>query len=374
MYLNNLIFFKVEAARQCASSPQDSLIQNKLRLAVEELREATTTAATPAIRRNLIYKLEKCAKIAASSATQCIAASSGVTPFNTNHVTQTELNVECRSMVQFIPDLISGVKGTMTQPDDTTMQLNLINASEKFLQPASSVIKAIKAVIPTITNYALSLQLNNNSQQLSLAITDLKSSASRAREVFTGLELDAAETLINNLRIEIKELINDTATIVKLLPGEDEESTSLKLFSVCQRMNFMNAQIISAAKQGNVNYTGNAARDISATLKNLVSAVRCVSITIDDFTLKQSILTITDEIMLNSLKLLDEAKIILKSQNNSNDKDNLMVTAKEISNLLEKCVSYLPGQKYINDAIEQIEKISQVLESDEFPTSVKSYQ
>lgn len=48
----------VEAARLCASSPHDAQRQNQLCEAVEELRAATTAAATPALRRKLITRLE----------------------------------------------------------------------------------------------------------------------------------------------------------------------------------------------------------------------------------------------------------------------------------------------------------------------------
>lgn len=48
----------VEAARLCASNPNDIHRQNTLRRAVEDLRIATTQAATPALRRKLLTRLE----------------------------------------------------------------------------------------------------------------------------------------------------------------------------------------------------------------------------------------------------------------------------------------------------------------------------
>lgn len=48
----------VEAARQCASNPHDTSKQQHLRQTVEDLRAATTLAATPALRKKLISKLE----------------------------------------------------------------------------------------------------------------------------------------------------------------------------------------------------------------------------------------------------------------------------------------------------------------------------
>lgn len=48
----------VEAARQCASHPHDTACQQHLRHTVEELRAATTLAATPALRKTLVTRLE----------------------------------------------------------------------------------------------------------------------------------------------------------------------------------------------------------------------------------------------------------------------------------------------------------------------------
>lgn len=124
----------VEAARLCASSPHDATYQDQLRVAVEELRAATSAAATPALRRNLIQRLETTAKQAVSSATQCVAASQGVTPHNANLQSQEELLSDCKVMAKRIPPLVEGVKGTVANPESATCQLNLINASEQFLQ------------------------------------------------------------------------------------------------------------------------------------------------------------------------------------------------------------------------------------------------
>lgn len=48
----------VEAARLCASNPHDTARQQHLRHTVEELRAATTLAATPALRKKLVTRLE----------------------------------------------------------------------------------------------------------------------------------------------------------------------------------------------------------------------------------------------------------------------------------------------------------------------------
>ncbi|XP_066588504.1 talin-1 isoform X3 [Prorops nasuta] len=364
----------VEAARQCASSPHDAKMQDQLRQAAEELRAATTAAATPALRRKLISRLETCAKQAASTATQCIAASSGAANHNTNQASQEELNAECRVIAQHIPSLVSGVKGTQAQPDNPTAQLNLINASEQFLQPGTSVIKAARAVLPTVTDQASALQLNNTSQQLGSSLADLRSAVTRAREACGGLELDAAEELINSLQDELDEFYRAVeAASLRPLPGETAESTALQLGTTTKNVQSAIAHLVSAAKQGNESYTGSAARKTASELKNLTYAVRGVAATTKQPEAQKKILFTTDEIITRSITLVKEAKRVLKSPDDPDNEANLTAVAKDVTTSLNKCVSCLPGQRDIDEAIRTIDDITHILNENEFPQSSKSY-
>jgi len=78
------------------------------------------------------------AKHAASTATQCIAAAQGAAHHNTNKASQEELMGDCKTMADHIPSLVEGVKGTLSNPENPASQLNLINASEQFLQVCDS--------------------------------------------------------------------------------------------------------------------------------------------------------------------------------------------------------------------------------------------
>ncbi|XP_051170651.1 talin-1 isoform X3 [Leptopilina boulardi] len=364
----------VEAARQCASSPHDARKQDQLRQAAEELRVATTAAATPALRRKLITRLESCAKQAASTATQCMAASSGAAQHNTNIASQEELNAECRLMAQHIPNLVQGVKGTLAQPDNPTAQLNLINASEQFLQPGTSVVKAARAVLPTVTDQSSAMQLNNSSQQLGTSLGDLRSAVTRAREACGGLELDAAEELIITLKEELIEFYKAVETTsLRPLPGETTESTALRLGTTSKNVGVSMAQLLSAAKQGNENYTGSAARETASSLKDLTSAVRGVAATSNQPETQKMVLMTADDVIEKSLKLVTESRQVLKNPENPHNEAHLAKVAKEVSYSLNKCVSCLPGQRDVELAIKHIEEISQVLTTQEYRQTTKSY-
>eukprot|EP00105_Crassostrea_gigas_P007282 XP_011421473.1 PREDICTED: talin-2-like isoform X2 [Crassostrea gigas] len=70
----------VEAAKGCASSPNDSEQQKRLRNATEDPRAATNIAASDALKKKLIRRLENAARRTASATTQLINASKNATP------------------------------------------------------------------------------------------------------------------------------------------------------------------------------------------------------------------------------------------------------------------------------------------------------
>ncbi len=127
----------VEAAKSCASRPGDRNSQDALKRAAEHLRATTHAAVGATIKRKMIKRLENAAKHAAAAATQCLAASQGVGPHNTNAHSQDELMESCKAVAVVIPRLVEGVKMSMQNPDSAMAQLNLINNAEQFVSPAT---------------------------------------------------------------------------------------------------------------------------------------------------------------------------------------------------------------------------------------------
>lgn len=124
----------VEAARTCASNPHDLKSQSNLRQTVEDLRAATTLVATPTIRKKLISRLETAARSATDAASQCVSSCLGAGRHNSNPQSQVQLKDECEVVQSHIPHLIQAVKQSSSNPDNPSAQLNLINASQQFLQ------------------------------------------------------------------------------------------------------------------------------------------------------------------------------------------------------------------------------------------------
>lgn len=225
-----------------------------------------------------------------------------------------------------------------------------------------------------MADQASAMQLNNSSQQLGSSLSDLRSAVTRAREACGGLELDAAEELINSLKDELYEFYQAVeAASLRPLPGETAESTALQLGASSKNVGFAMAQLLSAAKQGNENYTGSAARETASALKELTSAVRGVAATSDHPETQKKVLTTADDIILRSLYLVKEARRALNNPDNPDNVSNLAAVAKDVSQSLNKCVSCLPGQRDVDDAIRNIDDMSQVLNMNEFPQTNKSY-
>ena len=89
------MLIQVEAARQCAISPEDIKTHNNLREAIEELRDATTHVTKPDLKRSLVEKLGKYTKISIASAAQCSTAASSLSMHNTNAAMQHQLDENC---------------------------------------------------------------------------------------------------------------------------------------------------------------------------------------------------------------------------------------------------------------------------------------
>ncbi|CAL1533836.1 unnamed protein product, partial [Lymnaea stagnalis] len=365
----------VEAAKGCATSPNDSNQQQMLRTAAEELRSATNTAASNALKKRLMTKLESSANQAAAAATQLINASNQAYKTNCNPSSNQQMATAAQSLDQQIPTLVQALRAVQRHPDSATAQLALINASQDFIQPASRLIGAANAAAPTVSDQAAALNLHNAVKFMSSAVAELRSSANKAQEACTSLEIDSALDQLGDLDQDLAE-IKQAALSGRLtrLPGETAESSSTQLGHTSKTVGSSMAQLLTAAAQGNEDYVGIAARDTVNALKVLVSSVRGVAATTDDRQIQQAILDNARDVINQSIRLLEEAKYAMNDPNNPDNQQRLSQVAKSVSNALNNCVNCLPGQRDIDNAIRLITQNSQNLSSPRFPPTDKTYQ
>ena len=268
----------VEAAKIAAKNPNDDEAQEQLRLAAEHLRAVVNAAASSPLKKKVIKKLEMAAKQAAAVSTQLIAAAQGAGSSNRNEASQTQLTNHCKLVAEQISNLVQAVRTSMHSPDSPSAQLGLINSSQALIPPAGKMVAAAKAAVPTVGDQASALQLGNFAKATAAALAELRAAAIKAQEVCGSLEIDSAIDIIKTLAKELVEAKRE-ANQGQLfpLPGQTVETCSMELGATSKTVGSSMAQLLTAANQGNENYTGIAARDTANALLILTAAARGVA-------------------------------------------------------------------------------------------------
>ncbi|XP_073980591.1 talin_middle and talin-RS domain-containing protein rhea isoform X4 [Rhodnius prolixus] len=357
----------VEAARTCASNPHDIGSQNHLKQTVEELLVATNIVASPTIRKKLISSLEVAAKNAAGAANQCITSSQGASKHNTNKQSQNQLNSDCAVVNSHIPALIQGVKQSAANPDNPSAQLHLINVSQQFIQPASRLVTSARSILPTVTDQPTSLQLNNTSKSLGVAVAELRSCAARARDACgPAFELQAASETVKEIREEVREMASLPPSRLSLLPGETTESACRDLNNAGKSVAHCVSSLVKAASQGDESYTASSATETATSLRNLAGAARAVSATVSrqaplDATSNTSqLFESCEEVISRSYAVIEDAKRTLREPEHT---DSLQRAASRVSQALSDCVRCVPGQRDVDEAIAHMEtQLSQLID------------
>ncbi|XP_059217650.1 talin-1 isoform X2 [Stomoxys calcitrans] len=358
----------VEAARLCAVHPHDTDNQNALRKAAEELREITTsTANTPAIKRNLIRRLEYCSKQAASAATQCISAAQNAVQHSDDHQTKESLLQDCKRAADTIPRLVTAVKTTRSSPDDYNAQFNLIEAAEQFIEPAIQVSRSARALQPTVTDIPAATQLSKSALYLGQTVSELNSAALRAREACGGQELQSALEAVRNLHNVLEDTRNAAQSgTIRPLPGETVENTAQQLRVSTKNVGIALSRLISSVLSGQRMYAGIAGRDTALALGDFTKSVHGVAATTNN----AAVIDCADEVVLSSARLIEEAQ---KTLQNMGDHTALTQAGREVTEALSKTVDCIPGQREVDQALRNVSELSEILSMSEFPPSNRSY-
>ena len=122
------------------------------------------------------------------------------------------------------------------------------------------------------------------------------------------------------------------------------------------------AQLLTAANQGNENYTGIAARDTANALRVLAGAVRGVAAFTKNPQTQEYIIVTAQQVMDQSVALVSEAKQAVQDPNTPNKQLRLAHAAKAVSQALNQVVNCLPGLIEIDQAIKAIAQASLALQ------------
>ncbi|XP_057316525.1 talin-2-like isoform X2 [Hydractinia symbiolongicarpus] len=356
----------VEAAKGAAKNPNDKNEQEKLKRAAEDLRVATNAAASNALKKKLILRLENAAKQAVASATQLISASKAAAPSNRNPASQQQLDDSGKVVNESSHDLIHNIRDSHNNPDSPAAQLGLITASQNFIPPASKLVANSKAAVPTVGDNAVAYQLNNSQKNTQNALNELRIAAEKAAEACGSLEIDNALAAVKELEVDCEQMrIAADEGQLQPFPDDNADDRALEVGASSKTVGATMAQLLTAAAQGNDSYTGIAARDTASALKVLANAVRGVAATSDEPKDQQAILKAAKVVMQESAKLIEEAKHALENPNDPSNQQKLAQVAKGVSHALNNVVNCLPGQRVVEDAIEEINRTSEVLSAPE---------
>uniref|UniRef100_A0A8C0ZYE1 Talin-1 n=1 Tax=Castor canadensis TaxID=51338 RepID=A0A8C0ZYE1_CASCN len=366
----------VEAAKGAAAHPDSEEQQQRLREAAEGLRMATNAAAQNAIKKKLVQRLEHAAKQAAASATQTIAAAqhAASTP-KASAGPQPLLVQSCKAVAEQIPLLVQGVRGSQAQPDSPSAQLALIAASQSFLQPGGKMVAAAKASVPTIQDQASAMQLSQCAKNLGTALAELRTAAQKAQEACGPLEMDSALSVVQNLERDLQE-VKAAAQDGKLkpLPGETMEKCAQDLGNSTKAVSSAIAQLLGEVAQGNENYAGIAARDVAGGLRSLAQAARGVAALTSDPAVQAIVLDTASDVLDKASSLIEEAKKAAGHPGDPESQQRLAQVAKAVTQALNRCVSCLPGQRDVDNALRAVGDASKRLLSDSLPPSTGTFQ
>ncbi|KAJ7994856.1 hypothetical protein DPEC_G00253800, partial [Dallia pectoralis] len=358
-----------------AAYPENEDQQQRLREAAEGLRVATNAAAQNAIKKKLINRLENAAKQAAAAATQTIAASQNAAASNKNTAAHQQLVQSCKAVADHIPQLVQGVRGSQAQPDDLSVQLALIIASQNFLQPGSKMVTSAKSSVPTVMDQAAAMQLGQCAKNLATSLAELRTAAQKAHEACGPMEIDSALTAVQTLKCELQDAkMAAVDRQLRPLPGESLEKCAQDLGSNSKSVGSSMAQLLTCAAQGNEHYTGVAARETAHALRALAQAARGVAASTTDPSSAAAMLDSARDVMEGSAVLIHEAKQALVSPGDAESQQRLAQVAKAVSHSLNNCVNCLPGQKDVDMALKSIGEASKKLLVETLPPSTKSFQ
>ncbi|XP_065932439.1 talin-2-like [Magallana gigas] len=142
----------VDAAKGCASSPNDSEQQKRLRGASEDLRAATNIAASNALKKKLIRRLENAARRTASATTQLINASKNANKSNTNKTSEHQLTQQCQVLsaatvvAKHTSALCNACRLASSKTSNPVAKRHFVQSAKDVANSTANLVKAIKVL------------------------------------------------------------------------------------------------------------------------------------------------------------------------------------------------------------------------------------
>jgi talin len=355
----------VAVAKEAARYPDDPARQAALRQAVDELQKAALLAAGADNKAKAFKRLMNASKAVAASSTQLISAAKSAAPSNRNQASQLQLSQAARKVGEATANLVAGIRAYGSNPDDASAQLKLINAAKQAISPGQGLVAAGKAAAPTTADAAAQSQLLNFAKQNAEDLRKLQETFTFAENVSGDLEMDSALDTIKAVKQDLTNA-KDLARKGQLQPSSEHtaETAQLDIAAQSRSIGSSLAQLLSAANQGNENYSGVASRDAAASTQALGGAVRGLAgASQNDKELQDAVLTAGTDVAQKVGDMIAAAKKVLTNKDAAS-KDALQAASKAASDALVRIVDALPGQRDVEKAIKSILARAEALETD----------
>ena len=298
----------LDNAKLYAQDPNNEEKRNALAHSTDNLRVIAIEAADMVNRRKLITQLEKAAKIAAFASTKCISAANESKKSNDDKTSKTQLAKACSSVADVVPRMVEAIKLSIEDPISARTQINLIEKTEDFLEPAENLMKKSQSAYKNVENKEASHELKTTSSQLAKSLKEL--AAILEKNKVTAPRMNAAKELLDSLGGELDDFENAlNKNQLKPEVGFTKEGANLKLNSASKNILSLIKKINEAKEKGNKDAVQNLSKELSSELDALISAVKEISASSGD----------TDEtrkLIENAKHILATAMLLLEDLNN----------------------------------------------------------
>ena len=139
------------------------------------------------------------------------------------------------------------------------------------------------------------------------------------------------------------------------------EEASAQLGASSKGVGSSMAQLLTAAAQGDENYTSAAAKDTANALRVFANSVRAVAATNPDREFQAMIIANCQDVINKSTALINEAKRAIANPNDPDNQQRLAQVAKAASQALNNCINCLPGLHEIDSSLRLVSSVSQRL-------------
>ncbi|XP_043281171.1 talin-2 isoform X2 [Venturia canescens] len=332
----------VEAARQCASSPQDPRMQDQLRDAAINLRNATNAASTPSLRRKVVTEITETYVIDKSQfvrAAQAIHEGCG----NLRNPSSTKQQVlEAATMIaKHTSALCNACRSASSKTNDPVSKRHFVQSAKDVANSTANLVKEIKSLDRDYSE--------NNRERCSTATRPLLEAVDNLCE-FAGCS--TKEFSILETKTEVIEVREETHETEEIREEPMSGAGKAVIDGACAMVETAKSLAASPKDEPTWQLLAHHSKNVSESIKTLVASIR-------DKTPGQEECDAAIEKLVARIRELDSASLSAVSQSLMPRKENssqgfIDQMDRSVSELREKLEPLRVAAKYEPDSIASV--------------------